>query len=185
VSTPCTATSNAICSNCDTRCPNPATYRDLSVCNGPSSGCLGCGDCASNGGYGKNWGVCAGPDGRSDSECVGPAVALCEACYHIEEWHTNGVDPEDPSYKEFCNNSRSDDWWFVGGKDSDDLVSCCDAARAWGAAGNCEFDVPNVPQTNNSCMFNYLYDCMGTASVWPNPTEPYPDEPQTPTSPAP
>jgi len=182
VSVPCTATSNAVCSNCSAACPSTSDYRLMSLCGGSQSGCLGCNDCASNGGYTKAYGVCAGPAHTCNPECLAPGPALCEACYHIDEWHTNGLDPEDPFYSEYCTNSRSDAWWFLGGKDSTDLVTCCDAARAFGAAGNCEFNVPNVVQTNNSCLFNYVYDCMGIASTWPNHT-PYPEEPQDPQRP--
>lgn len=178
VSTACTATSNAVCSSCVAACPSNQ-YRSI-YCGGPSSGsgCYGCNDCAA-GGYTKSYGVCGGPTFGSNPECLAPGVALCEACYHIDEWHGNGFDPEDPEYSLFCTNTRSDDWWFLGGKTSTDLVDCCDTARVYGAAGNCEFEVDNVKQVNNSCLFNHVYDCMGIAAYWPNET-PYPEEPQSP-----
>jgi hypothetical protein len=63
-------------------------------------------------------------------------------------------------------------------KTATDLVNCCDSARGWGAAGHCDFDVPNPIQTNISCLFNYVYNCMAIANTWPNLT-PYPTEPQS------
>jgi len=108
-----------------------------------------------------------------------PGVALCEACFDIAEFQNNGLPASSSYYVQFCDDTLSDDWWFLGSpaKDATDLSDCCAMAQTAWDNGECDFSVTYPGATARSCAYNIVYNCMNISATWPNPA-PYPAEPQ-------
>jgi len=153
------------------------------------SGCYQCTDCVSAlGPHSKAWGVCSGPSGTENPEfnCLVPGAALCRLCSTwVEDWlldHNSNPWSQDDCDAEVVYNH---DWVYEAGKDEDDLIAACLAAKAdqdLDEYGVCYFvgqvNMPFVSQF--SCLYNGIVDAMNIydagAGGWPLPQD-YPLEP--------
>jgi hypothetical protein len=184
------------CRDCYAPCDNGTYYDELqcgTAYHKQDNGCKPCQDCiTSDGPRYHSWGVCGGPSPYSHHPeilCLTPGVALCEVCAdYILEWKFTQSSNPDLNFS-YCDNTLNDTWLFLSGKSEGDLATCCESAKAiedydvehnthvcdW--SGELEELVNHHPgAAHKNCLYNFVMDCLGIFSFWPNPS-PSPPEP--------